>query len=411
LSDEFIIIGKVVSTQGNKGEVKVLPLTDSTDRFKSLASIFIRNNNIRKTLNIEKIRSKENIVILKLEDIDNIEKAKMIVGSFLEVERKNAVKLPKDTYFIFEIIGLGVYTENNIFLGKVENVISTGSNDVYIVKNRNKEELYIPATREVVKNINLEKKRITINIVINILTIFPNMFKGPFSESILKRAQEKGLIKINLIDLRDFTLDKHKTVDDYSYGGGPGMVLKPQPIWDAVEVIKKSKSLLPLKIIITSAQGKIFNQGMAKDLSKEKRLLIICGRYEGIDERIPQLLDAEEVSIGNFVVSGGELPAMLMVDVISRMIPGVLGKEESMVNDSFYNGYLDYPHYTRPDEFKGSKVPDVLLSGNHKEIEKWREKQSLLRTLIRRPETFTNKKLTKRDINLFKELENSLKEN
>ena len=246
---------------------------------------------------------------------------------------------------------------------------------------------------------------------INILTIFPNMFKGPFSESILNKAQEKGLIKINLIDLRDFTLDKHKTVDDYSYGGGPGMVLKPQPIWDAVEVIKKNKSLLPLKIIITSAQGKIFNQGMAKDLSKEKRLLIICGRYEGIDERIPQLLDAEEVSIGNFVVSGGELPAMLMVDVISRMIPGVLGKEESMVNDSFYNGYLDYPHYTRPDEFKGSKVPDVLLSGNHKEIEKWREKQSLLRTLIRRPEIFTNKKLTKRDINLFKELENSLKEN
>ena len=246
---------------------------------------------------------------------------------------------------------------------------------------------------------------------INILTIFPNMFKSPFSESILKRAQEKGLIKINLINLRDFTLDKHKTVDDYSYGGGPGMVLKPQPIWDAVEVIKKNKSLSPLKIIITSAQGKIFNQGMAKDLSKEKRLLIICGRYEGIDERIPQLLDAEEVSIGNFVVSGGELPAMLMVDVISRMIPGVLGKEESMVNDSFYNGYLDYPHYTRPDEFKGSKVPDVLLSGNHKEIEKWREKQSLLRTLIRRPETFTNKKLTKRDINLFKELENSLREN
>lgn len=165
MSDEFIIIGKVVSTQGNKGEVKVLPLTDSTDRFKSVSSIFIRNNNIRKTLNIEKIRSKENAVILKLEEIDNIEKAKMIVGSFLEVERKNAVKLPKNTYFIFEIIGLGVYDENNIFLGKVENVISTGSNDVYIVKNKNKEEFYIPATREVVKNINLEKKRITINMV------------------------------------------------------------------------------------------------------------------------------------------------------------------------------------------------------------------------------------------------------
>ena len=245
---------------------------------------------------------------------------------------------------------------------------------------------------------------------INILTIFPNMFKGPFSESILNKAQEKGLIKINLIDLRDFSMDKHKTVDDYSYGGGPGMVLKPQPIWDAVEVIKKNKSPLPLKIIITSAQGKIFNQRMAKDLSKENRLLIICGRYEGIDERIPQLLDAEEVSIGNFVVSGGELPSMLMVDAISRMIPGVLGKEESMVNDSFYNGYLDYPHYTRPDEFKGLKVPDILLSGNHKEIEEWRRKQSLLRTLIRRPEIFVNKKLSKRELDLLKELEKCFKE-
>jgi tRNA (guanine37-N1)-methyltransferase len=245
---------------------------------------------------------------------------------------------------------------------------------------------------------------------INILTIFPNMFIGPFSESILNRAQEKGLIKINLIDLRDFTSDKHKTVDDYSYGGGPGMVLKPQPIWDAVEVIKKNKSTLPLKIIITSAQGKIFNQEMAKDLSKEKRLLIICGRYEGIDERIPRLLDAEEVSIGNFVVSGGELPAMLMVDVISRMIPGVLGKEESMVNDSFYNEYLDYPHYTRPGEFKGFKVPEILLSGNHKKIEKWRRKQSLSRTLIRRPEIFANKKLSKKDIDLLKEIEKSFKE-
>lgn len=245
---------------------------------------------------------------------------------------------------------------------------------------------------------------------INILTIFPNMFTGPFSEGILNKAQEKGLIKINLIDLRDFTLDKHKTVDDYSYGGGPGMVLKPQPIWDAVEVIRKNKSPLPLKTIITSAQGKIFNQGMAKDLSKEGRLLIICGRYEGIDERIPKLLDAEEVSIGNFVVSGGELPAMLMVDAISRMIPGVLGKEESMVNDSFYNEYLDYPHYTRPDEFKDLKVPKILLSGNHKEIEKWRRKQSLLRTLIRRPEIFANKKYSKKELALLKELEKDFEE-
>ena len=165
MSQEFIMIGKVVSTQGNKGEVKILPLTDSIDRFKKLATVFLRDKNSQTILNIEKIRIKKDTVILKLKNIENIEEAKMIVGSFLEVERKNAVKLPKDTYFIFEVIGLEVYTENNIFLGKVENVISTGSNDVYIVKGENKKELFIPAIREVVKNVNLEKKRITINMV------------------------------------------------------------------------------------------------------------------------------------------------------------------------------------------------------------------------------------------------------
>lgn len=165
MSDEFITIGKVVSTQGNKGEVNVLPLTDSIDRFKNLATVFLRNNHSQAILNIEKIRIKEDMAILKLKDIENIEEAKTIVGSFLEVERKNAVKLPKDAYFIFEIIGLEVYTENNVFLGKVENVISTGSNDVYVVKRKDKEELFIPAIHDVVKNIDLEKKRITINIV------------------------------------------------------------------------------------------------------------------------------------------------------------------------------------------------------------------------------------------------------
>jgi len=165
LNKEFIIIGKVVSTQGNKGEVNVLPLTDSIDRFKNLDNVFLRSKKSQTILNVEKIRKRKDTVILKLKDIENIEEAKMIVGSFLEVERKNAVKLPKETYFIFEIIGLEVYDENNIFLGKVENVISTGSNDVYVVKSKDKEELFIPAIREVVKNVNLEKKRITIKMV------------------------------------------------------------------------------------------------------------------------------------------------------------------------------------------------------------------------------------------------------
>ena len=165
MSNDFIVIGKVVSTQGNKGEVNVLPLTDSIDRFKNLDNVFLRNKNSQIALNVEKIRIKKDTIILKLKDIENIEEARMIVGSFLEIERKNAVKLSKNTYFIFEIIGLEVYDENNIFLGKVENVIRTGSNDVYVVKRKDKEELFIPAIHDVVKNISLEKKRITINMV------------------------------------------------------------------------------------------------------------------------------------------------------------------------------------------------------------------------------------------------------
>jgi len=246
---------------------------------------------------------------------------------------------------------------------------------------------------------------------INIITIFPDMFTSPFSESIIKRAQEKNLIKINIIDLRDFSTDKHRTVDDYSYGGGPGMVLKPEPIYRAIQELRlNSINQFPLKVLITSAQGKIFTQKMAKNFSKQRRVVIICGRYEGIDERVTKLLDAEEVSIGNFVVSGGELPAMLMVDAVSRMIPGVLGKEESMINDSFYHEELDYPHYTRPDEFEGLKVPEVLLSGNHEKIEKWRKKQSFIRTLLRRPDIFAKKNLTNEDEFMVKKIEKKIED-
>jgi tRNA (guanine37-N1)-methyltransferase len=240
---------------------------------------------------------------------------------------------------------------------------------------------------------------------ITILTIFPEMFVSPFSESIIKRAQEKKLININIIDIRDFSKDKHRTVDDYSYGGGPGMVLKPEPIIEAIEYLKNNKRIgLNSKIIVTSAQGKIFKQEIAKKLSKKSNLIFICGRYEGIDERVRQILKAEELSIGDYVTTGGEIPTMVMVDVIIRMLPGVLGKEESAINDSFYNGLLDYPHYTRPESFRGYKVPGVLLSGNHKQIETWRKRQSLLETITKRPDLLVNRKFTKDEINILKDL-------
>jgi tRNA (guanine37-N1)-methyltransferase len=217
----------------------------------------------------------------------------------------------------------------------------------------------------------------------DIITIFPNMFPAVINESILRRAQEKKKVKITVHDLRDFTADKHHKVDDRPFGGGPGMVMMPQPIFDAV---KKIKGRRKAKVIMTCAGGKPLSQKMAKCLSKEKNLIIIAGHYEGVDERVREELVDESISIGDYVLTGGELPALVIIDAVVRLLPGVLGKEESLAEESFEKGMLEYPQYTRPAEFKGKKVPSVLLSGNHKTIENWRRAQSEKRTQEVRPD-------------------------
>ena len=229
-------------------------------------------------------------------------------------------------------------------------------------------------------------------MIIDIITIFPEVFKPYLNESILKIAQEKGKLKVKLHNLRDYTLDKHRKVDDRPFGGGPGMLMSAEPIFRAVEEISqnyKSKS----KIILLSPQGKPLNQKLAQRLSKLKRLILICGRYEGVDERVRERLADEEISIGDYVLTGGELPAMVLVDTVVRLIPGVLGHKDSIRDESFSADLLEYPQYSRPADFKGMKVPEILLSGNHKKIEEWRKKQALEITKKKRPDLFreTNK--------------------
>ncbi|OGX08396.1 MAG: tRNA (guanosine(37)-N1)-methyltransferase TrmD [Omnitrophica WOR_2 bacterium GWA2_47_8] len=219
-------------------------------------------------------------------------------------------------------------------------------------------------------------------LTIDIITIFPKMFAPLLKESIIKRAQAKKKVSIKVHDLRKFTKDKHKKVDDRPFGGGPGMVMTPQPIFDAVKKIKGKKKAT---VILTCASGKTFNQKMAKQLAKERNLIIICGHYEGIDERVNRIVD-ESISIGDFVLTGGELPAMVLVDAVTRLVPGVLGKAESLLSESFENNLLEYPQYTRPANYKGMKVPDILLSGNHKKIESWRLEQAKAKTKKTRPE-------------------------
>ena len=219
----------------------------------------------------------------------------------------------------------------------------------------------------------------------DVLTLFPDIFDAVMKESIIGKAQENNAIEINAINIRDFSKNKHKKVDDYPYGGGGGMVMTPQPIYDAYLSIIKDLSYKP-KLIYLSPQGKVLNQKKVVELSKEKHIILLCGHYEGIDERIIEEIVDEEISIGDYVLTGGEIPAMVLIDSVSRLVPNVLPSEDAYKNESHCNGFLEYPQYTRPYEFMGRKVPDILLSGHHAKIEEWRKEQSLKRTLEKRPD-------------------------
>jgi tRNA (guanine37-N1)-methyltransferase len=222
---------------------------------------------------------------------------------------------------------------------------------------------------------------------IDVLTLFPRMFAGVLGESILKRAQKKGAVKIILHNLRDYAQGKHKKVDDYPYGGGPGMVLACAPIFRAVEkIIGRKAKQKNLRVVLLSPQGKRLDQKLAQKFLRYKRLLLICGHYEGVDERVREKLVTDEISIGDYVLTCGELPAMVFIDALVRLLPGVLGDENSTASESFSEGLLEYPHYTRPADFRGMKVPAVLLSGNHQAVDSWRRQQALKRTRKRRPD-------------------------
>lgn len=238
---------------------------------------------------------------------------------------------------------------------------------------------------------------------IDILTLFPNMFQEVLNTSILKRAQERGLFNYQLINFRDYSEDPHQKVDDYPYGGGAGMVLTPQPIFDAVHALTKKTSTKP-RIILLCPQGETFNQEKAKQLSEEEHLIMICGHYEGYDERIREHLVTDEISIGDYVLTSGELGAMVIIDSVVRLIPKVLGNEASAINDSFATGLLEYPQYTRPRNFRGYTVPDILLSGHHKKIDEWRKKQALQRTYKRRPDLLKKTSLTKEEQKMLDEI-------
>jgi len=223
---------------------------------------------------------------------------------------------------------------------------------------------------------------------IDVLTLFPGMFSGPLDDSIIKRARAEGLLDLAVHNLRDYTHDRHRTVDDKPFGGGPGMLLKPEPIFEAVEHLARDQT----RVILLSPAGRTLNQAIARELARQEHLLLVCGSYEGVDERVREALADDELSIGDYVLTNGALPAMVIVEAVTRLLPGVLGDDQSSHDESFSRGLLEYPQYTRPAEFRGLKVPEVLLSGNHAEIAKWRADQAKKRTREQRPDLLEQKR-------------------
>jgi tRNA (guanine37-N1)-methyltransferase len=253
-----------------------------------------------------------------------------------------------------------------------------------------------------------------------VFTLLPEVFPSYLETSIIKRARERGLIDVHVHNIRDYARDKHHTTDDLPYGGGGGMVMKPEPIFEAVETVlgrfdlaqQESRQAPPtsesnIPIILLTPQGRVFNQSIAQELSQHPRIALLCGRYEGIDERIREHLVTDEISIGDYVLTGGELPALILIDAIARLLPDVLGDPTGAEDDSHAMGLLEYPHYTRPPEFRGWKTPDILLSGDHGKIEKWRREQALLRTIQKRPDMLEKAELTKDDLKFIEKLRNS----
>jgi tRNA (guanine37-N1)-methyltransferase len=241
-------------------------------------------------------------------------------------------------------------------------------------------------------------------MIFDILTIFPEIFRSPLSESLIKKALDKGILQVRIWNLRDFTEDKHRTTDDYPYGGGAGMVMKADPIFRAVEEIKSNNP--GARTLLLTPQGERFHQGLARDLSEHKHWILICGRYEGLDERVRLGVVDRELSIGDYVLNGGEIPALVFLEVVSRYVPGFLGSEQSVEEESFSDGLLEYPQYTRPPVFRGMEVPEVLLSGKHAEIKRWRRRESLKRTYLRRPDLLEKVDLSEEDLAFLAELKN-----
>ncbi len=367
--EDMLQVGVITATHGIRGEVKVFPTTDDPARFKEAQRLVLDTGKEKLPLKVSNVRFFKQFVILKFEGIDHINEIEKYKKCSLLVSREDAVPLGEDEYFVADMIGLSVVTEDEEPFGILKDVI---------------------------------------------MTLFPDMVMEGLNTSITGRAVSKGLLSVEAVNIRDYAFNKHNSVDDYPYGGGAGMLMQAEPVYQCYKSLKERIRLKRLKkeqdgagksdnqkktrVVYLSPQGQTFHQSMAEEFAKEEELILLCGHYEGIDERVLEEIVTDYVSIGDYVLTGGELPAMVMVDAIARLVPGVLHNDVSAEFESFQDNLLEYPQYSRPEVWHEKRVPEVLLSGHHANIEKWRREQSVIRTAKKRPDLLEKALLTEAEI-------------
>lgn len=419
--DELIAVGLVRRSHGVRGEMSVEPLTDTPERLTELEVLWLVSPDRSRTrrARVESARFHKDRALLKLEGIDSPEAVRGFQLWTLEIAPEEARELEENEYFLHDLVGMEVVAPDGRRIGTVSDAGEGGGGILLAVKRPGGGEFDLPFAASICREIDVKARRIVADLPegledlgsaeeipastkgagktrpaaqaarlrIDFVSIFPSMFEPLLAEGVVARAIGGGILAVKVWDLRDFTSDRHRSTDDEAYGGGAGMVMLAEPVFRCLDAIRAAgpAGSAP-KVILPTPQGLPFRHGLAAELSKEQWLVFLCGRYEGFDERVREGLVDLEVSIGDFVVSGGELPAMLITDAVARLVEGVVGDWNSVEADSFYTGLLDHPHYTRPAELRGMKVPDVLLSGHAEKIRQWRKEQALKATLEKRPD-------------------------
>lgn len=418
-----IAIGIIRRAHGVRGEASVEPWTDDPSRFEQLDQVLLVSPEETEweEARIVRARLHHQRVLVTFASIQTPEQVRAHQNWTIEIPASAARPLEEGEHFVHDLLGLQVVDSTGTGLGEIVDVIEGGGGLLLVVERADGTRWDLPFVRAICREIDLEQRRIVAELPegladldraetiesapanatpdaperqtspslrIDVVTIFPRMFDSWLQEGIMARALTTNRIDLRIRDLREFATDRHRSTDDEAYGGGAGMVMLAEPVFRCVDAIRSEapSGAPPPRVVMLSPQGRPFDQSKASEFSQAGWLILLCGRYEGFDERIRQALVDEEISIGEFVVSGGEVPAMLVIDAVGRMVEGVVGCRNSVEADSFYNGLLDHPHYTRPAEIRGMRVPEVLLSGHAERIRRWRKKEALRATLEKRPD-------------------------